>query len=58
MTRDAYVDQRKAVMLSTSIFDTDTGELVWVGRSKSLDPDSIAYEANALARRLVNNISN
>jgi len=58
MTRESYVDQRKTVMLSTSIFDTETGELVWVGRSKSLDPDSIAFEADALARKLVNNISN
>lgn len=58
MTRESYVDQRTSVMLSTSVFDTATGELVWVGRSKSLDPQSIAFEANALARKMVNNISN
>jgi hypothetical protein len=58
MTRESYVDERKTVMLSTSIFDTATGELVWVGRSQSLDPASIAAEANALARKMVNTISN
>lgn len=43
-------------MLSTSIFRTDTGELVWVGRSKSFEVASVADEAGSLARQVVGHI--
>lgn len=56
MTREAYVDQTTTVLLTTSIYDAKTSELVWVGRSKSFEVGSIMYEANDLARQVVNSI--
>ena len=58
MTRESYVDERRTVMLSTSIFAADTGELVWVGRSRSFDVASIADDARSLANQVVGNIRN
>lgn len=58
MTRDSYVEERTTVMLSTSIFAADTGELVWVGRSKSFEVASIADDAGSLARQVVGSIGN
>jgi hypothetical protein len=58
LTRESYVEERSTVMLSTSIFETDTGTLMWVGRSKSFHVDSIADEARSLANQVVSNISN
>lgn len=57
MTRDAYVDTRTTVMLNTSIFDVKTEELVWVGRSKTFEVGSIAYEANDLANAMIDRIA-
>jgi hypothetical protein len=37
MTRDAYIDTRSNVILTTSIYDAKTEQLVWVGRSKSFE---------------------
>lgn len=58
MTRESYVEERRTVMLSTSIFAAGTGDLVWVGRSKSFDVASIADEARSLASQVVGNIRN
>lgn len=58
LTRESYVEERTTVMLSTSIFAADTGELVWVGRSKSFDVASIADDAGSLARQVVAKIGN
>jgi hypothetical protein len=58
MTRESYVDEIATVMLSTSIFATDTGELVWVGRSKSFNVDSVVDDAHSLASQVVGNITN
>ncbi len=57
LTRDAYVDTRSTVMLNTSIFDVKTEELVWVGRSKTFEVGSIAYEANDLANAMIDRIA-
>ncbi len=56
VTRGAYVDERMTVTLTTSIFDVQTGDLVWVGRSKSFDTSSISYGASDLADQVVHNI--
>lgn len=57
MTRDAYVDTRTTVVLNTSIFEVKSEALVWVGRSKTFEVGSIAYEANDLANAMVDRIS-
>jgi hypothetical protein len=56
LVRESYVEERKTVMLATSIFEAKTGDLVWVGRSKSFNVDSIADDANSLARQVISNI--
>jgi hypothetical protein len=58
MTQEAYVDQMTSVLLTTSIYDVKSGELVWAGRSKSFDVASIAYEADSVAQLVVDNIKN
>ena len=58
MTRQSYVEQKKTTMLSTSIFDANSEGLVWVGRSKSFNVDSIADDANDLANQIVSEIRN
>ena len=58
LTRESYVEERRTVMLSTSIFEADTGTLVWVGRSKSFQVDSIADDARSLASQVVSSIRN
>jgi hypothetical protein len=57
MTRDAYVDTTTTVVLNTSIFEVKTEALVWVGRSKTFEVGSIAYEANDLAHAMVDRIT-
>ena len=56
MTRDAYVKTKSKVILTTSIYDVKTGELMWVGRSSTFDPGSVTNAANDLAKRVVANI--
>ncbi len=58
MTRQSYVDEKKTTMLSTSIFEVKSENLVWVGRSKSFNVDSIANDANDLANQIVREIKN
>ena len=58
MVRDAYVDQKSEVMLTTSIFDAKTKQPVWVGRSKTFELRSLADEANTLGSLVVSKISN
>ncbi|MBK8287447.1 MAG: hypothetical protein IPK95_01425 [Cellvibrionales bacterium] len=53
MTRDAYVDTRSDVILTTSVYDAKTEQLVWVGRSKSFEVNSISHAAHELADRVV-----
>jgi len=57
MTRDSYVDTTTTVVLTTSIFEVKSQELVWVGRSKTFEVGSIAYEANELAHQVVASIA-
>lgn len=56
MTRDSYVDTTTTVLLTTSIYDMRTGELVWAGRSKTFEVGSVVNEANALAHQIVGSI--
>jgi hypothetical protein len=56
MVREAYVDQTSSILLTTSIFDVRSGDLVWAGRSKSFEVMSIVNEANDLARQIVASI--
>jgi len=58
MTRESYVDQRTSVVLTTSIFDAKTQDLVWAGRSKTFEVRSVVTEANDLAHLIVNSIKN
>jgi hypothetical protein len=58
MTRDSYVDTTTTLVLTTSIYEVSTQELVWAGRSKTFQVGSIAYEANELAHQIVKNIRN
>ncbi|HSC76277.1 MAG TPA: hypothetical protein VLB90_08590 [Pseudomonadales bacterium] len=56
MTREAYVDTRSEVVLTTSIYDVKTEQLVWVGRSKSFEANSVSHAANELAGRVIDSI--
>jgi hypothetical protein len=58
MIRDSYVDTKTTFVLTTSIFDAKTEEVVWVGRSKTFEVSSISYEAGELAHQVVKNIRN
>jgi len=58
MTRESYVDTTTTTMLTTSVFEVQSEALVWVGRSKSFEVDSIAYSANDLARQIIGAIRN
>jgi hypothetical protein len=58
MTRESYVDTKTTFVLTTSIFDAKTEEVVWVGRSKTFEVSSISYEASELAREVVKSIRN
>ncbi len=56
LTRDAYVDTKTTVLLVTTIFDVKSGEPVWVGRSETFEPGSIAKLASEIAKSTWNNI--
>lgn len=56
MTREAFVDTKSKVILTTSIYDAKTEELVWVGRSSTFEVGSISTASNELARRVVSGI--
>jgi len=56
LVRQSYVDQTSSILLTTSIFDVKTGDLVWAGRSKTFEARSIVNEANDLARQIVASI--
>jgi hypothetical protein len=56
MTREAYVSTRSKVILTTSIYNVKSEELVWVGRSNSFEPSSISSASNELAKRIVDRI--
>jgi hypothetical protein len=56
MTRDSYVDTKTSVVLTTSIYDMRTKELVWAGRSKTFEVGSVVNEANDLAHQIVASI--
>jgi hypothetical protein len=56
MTREAYVDTRSNVILTTSIYDAKTEQLVWVGRSKSFEVGSVSDAASELAGRVISSI--
>jgi len=57
LTREAYVETRTTYVLVTTIFDTDTSEPVWVGRSKTFEPGSVAYLAAEIAKSTWQHIS-
>ena len=56
LTREAYVDTKTTVLLVTTIFDVKSGEPVWVGRSETFEPGSVANLAVEIARSTWNNI--
>lgn len=58
LTQDAYVSTRTSVILTTSIFDVKTEQLVWTGRSETFQTSSIAADSALLAKKMVNNIKN
>jgi hypothetical protein len=57
MTRDSYVDTKTTVVLTTSIYEVKSQELVWVGRSKTFEVGTIAREAGELAHQVVAGIA-
>ena len=57
MVREAYVDTRTTVILVTTIFDAKTEEPVWVGRSSTFEPGSVANLAADIARSTWANVS-
>jgi hypothetical protein len=57
-TKEAYVEENRTVMLTTSIFDVATEKLVWAGRSKAFDVDSVAWGANDLAHVIIGGVKN
>ncbi len=56
LTRDAYVDTKSTILLVTTIFDVKSGEPVWVGRSETFEPGSIAGLAEQIGRSTWDNI--
>lgn len=57
-TRDSYVDTKTTVVLTTSIYDTRTEQLAWVGRSKTFEVGTVVREAGQLANQVVDKIHN
>ncbi len=57
-TRDSYVDTKTSVVLTTSIYDVKTQDLVWVGRSKTFEVGTVVREATDLAHQVVDRIAN
>ena len=49
MTKEGYTDTRQTVVLVTTIFDINTREPVWVGRSETFEPGSVAVLADEIA---------
>lgn len=58
MTREAYVDTKSKVILTTSIYEVKSGQLVWVGRSNTFEVGSISHAAKELAERVIKKIHN
>ncbi|HQQ74716.1 MAG TPA: hypothetical protein PK031_06150 [Pseudomonadales bacterium] len=56
MTREAYVDTKSKVILTTSIYEVKSGQLVWVGRSNTFEVGSISHAAKELAERVIKKI--
>lgn len=56
MTREAYVDTKSTVMLTTAIYDVRTEGLVWTSRSKAFEVGAISSAAKELAQRMVRRI--
>jgi hypothetical protein len=57
-TRDSYVETTTTVVLTTSIYDTKTEQLAWVGRSKTFEVGTVVREAGELAHQVVDTIKN
>ena len=57
IVRDAYVNTRTSVIMVTTIFDAKTSKPVWVGRSSTFEPGSIANLAGDIARTTKSNNS-
>jgi hypothetical protein len=50
LVREAYSETRSTVILVTSIFDAESGNPVWVGRSSTFEPGSVGVLAGEIAR--------
>ena len=57
LIRDARVETRTTYVLVTTIFDARTSEPVWVGRSKTFEPSSVAHLAADIAKSTWDHIS-
>lgn len=57
MVREPYVETRTTMILVATIFDAKTEQPVWVGRSSTFEPGSVAYLAGDIARSTWSNIS-
>lgn len=56
MTREAYTEKQFNVILSTTIYDSETKKPVWIGRSKTYEVGSVSYVADELASQMIRKI--
>lgn len=56
MTREAYTDTQTNVILTTSIYEMQTEQLAWVGRSKTFEVGSVSDMADSLAKQMIRKI--
>lgn len=58
MTRESYIDTQTNVILTTSVYNTQTEQLDWGGRSKSFDVAAVSQIADELASQMVRHMKN
>ena len=58
MTRESYIDTQTNVILTTSVYDAKSQQLVWGGRSKSFDVTAVSAIADELAKQMIKNMNN
>lgn len=58
MTRESYIDTQTNVILTTSVYDAGTEQLVWGGRSKSFDVNAVSQIAEELASQMIRKMKN
>lgn len=57
LSREEFTDVRTTYMLVTTIFDAQSSEPVWIGRSETFEPSSVAELAAQIASSAMRKIS-